>query len=107
MTVNYDRAPPAPGNTSEPAPYWAWFLPRLTGEVTRAIWQPRKSGQRPWFMAGGCLFWLVVIYFVAAVYAFKLILWMLVIKALVIAQLAVTIGQAAWWPVHHLRSRTP
>jgi hypothetical protein len=55
------------------------------GTVTIEMWQ-QKKGTSPWFVFGGCLFWLVIIYLVAAFYMIKVALY-LAIEAVLLAAL--------------------
>jgi hypothetical protein len=75
------------------------FLPGAAAHVTRMFWPPRKPGARPWFLFGGCLFWVVLIYFVAGLYALRAAVWAVLIILLAVAQGVSLAGELAWWPV--------
>ena len=57
-------------------------------EVTTTMWQ-QKKGSQPWFVFGGCLFWLVIIYLVAAFYMIKVMLWGAIEAVLLVVLLGV------------------
>lgn len=75
------------------------FLPAAAASVTRQFFPPRKPGHRPFFLFGGCLFWLVIIYVWAAFQALRVGVWAAILAVLTVAQGLSLLGELAWRPV--------
>lgn len=82
------------------------WLPAAARAVNAKFWhRPRRDSG--WFVFGGCLFWLVVVYLWALWMAVKLAVWLAVLAVLAVAQVLSLAAEAVWRPVAALRHPAP
>lgn len=82
------------------------FAPEAIAYVTNWVWVKPSGYQRPrYFLFGGIIFWLIVLYCVYVWYLCKILLWAALVLAIVVAQLAVWGGQLVAVPFAPLYRR--
>lgn len=89
---------------------FTFFARRAMHEVSVVLWPGlygRKTHRWAWF--GSLGFWLVLGLFWAIWVMFKFEAWLVLVAAILVAQLAVTVVQAIYWtfayPVHKMQVR--
>ena len=91
-------------NVTKPQSSLPMFAPKMTADVTTALWQRRSSR---WMLFGGCLFWLCVLYIYIAWLLCKAAIWLTIIACIWAAQLLVLLAYSPWMVAHLVHRRRP